>query len=232
VVVVVLLIEGLHVPVIPLLDVAGSVNVPPLQIGATCVNIGVVRGITETVIVTMVVVTHCPAVGVKVYVVVDVLFIAGAQVPVIPLLDVLGSVNVPPLQIGATCVKAGVVRGLTVTVMVVVVAHCPAVGVKVYVVVDVLFIAGLQVPVIPLLDVLGSVNVPPLQIGATCVNVGVIRGLMITVMVVVVAHCPTDGVKIYVVVVVVFIAGLQVPAIPLFDVFGKANKVPTHLGEI
>jgi hypothetical protein len=34
-------------------------------------------------------------------------------------------------------------------------------------------IAGDQVPVIPLFDVVGRVNVPPLQIAATCVNVGV-----------------------------------------------------------
>ena len=55
---------------------------------------------------------------------------------------------------------------MTVTVIVVVVAHRPAVGVKVYVVVAVLLIAGDQVPVTPLLDVVGSVNVPPLHIAA------------------------------------------------------------------
>jgi hypothetical protein len=51
--------------------------------------------------------------------------------------------------------------------MVVVVAHCPAVGVKVYVVVEVLLIAGAQVPVIALSEVVGSVKVPPEQIGET-----------------------------------------------------------------
>ena len=57
---------------------------------------------------------------------------AGAQVPVIPLLDVVGNgFNVPPKQIGATAVKVGVIFGLTVIVNVVVVAHWPAVGVKV-----------------------------------------------------------------------------------------------------
>jgi hypothetical protein len=34
-------------------------------------------------------------------------------------------------------------------------------------------IAGDQVPVMPLLEVVGKVNVPPLQMGATCVNKGV-----------------------------------------------------------
>lgn len=51
--------------------------------------------------------------------------------------------------------------------MVVVVAHWPAAGVKVYVVVAVLLIAGLHVPVMPLFEVVGKVNVPPLQIAAT-----------------------------------------------------------------
>jgi hypothetical protein len=57
---------------------------------------------------------------------------AGAQVPAIPLLEVVGSgVNVDPEHIGATVVNVGVIFGLTVIVKVVVVAHCPAVGVKV-----------------------------------------------------------------------------------------------------
>jgi hypothetical protein len=64
--------------------------------------------------------------------VVAVLFSAGAQVPVIPLLDVVGrAVSVAPEHIGATGVNVGVIFGLTVIVKVVVVAHCPAVGVKV-----------------------------------------------------------------------------------------------------
>jgi hypothetical protein len=63
--------------------------------------------------------------------VVAVLLFAGDQVPVIPLLEVVGKVKLPPEQIGATWVNVGVVCGFTVTVSVVVVAHCPAVGVKV-----------------------------------------------------------------------------------------------------
>ena len=60
------------------------------------------------------------------------MFSAGAQVPVIPLLEVVGSgASVAPEQIGATALKAGVTLGLTVMVKVAVVAHCPAVGVKV-----------------------------------------------------------------------------------------------------
>ncbi len=50
----------------------------------------------------------------KVYVVVVEVLIAGAQVPVILLFDVVGKVNVPPLQIAATCVNVGVTDGFTV----------------------------------------------------------------------------------------------------------------------
>jgi phosphate starvation-inducible membrane PsiE len=90
---------------------------------------GAVVGLT--VIVKVVVVAHKPAVGVKVYVVVAVLFKAGAHVPVIPLVEVVGSaLNVPPEQMSATGVKFGVTNGSTVMVMLVVVAHWPAVGVK------------------------------------------------------------------------------------------------------
>jgi hypothetical protein len=49
-----------------------------------------------------------------------------------PLLEVVGNGDkVVPEHIGATAVNAGVMFGLTVIIKVVVVAHCPAVGVKV-----------------------------------------------------------------------------------------------------
>ena len=57
---------------------------------------------------------------------------AGAHVPVIPLLEVVGNgVRVEPEHIGATAVNVGVILGLTVIVKVAVVAHCPGSGVKV-----------------------------------------------------------------------------------------------------
>jgi hypothetical protein len=57
---------------------------------------------------------------------------AGVQVPVNALLEVVGKAdNTPPEQIGATGEKVGVIFGLTVIVKVVVVAHCPTVGVNV-----------------------------------------------------------------------------------------------------
>jgi hypothetical protein len=59
-------------------------------------------------------------------------------------------------------------------VIVAVVAHRPAVGVKVYSVVTVLFIAGDQVPVILLLEVVGKADkLAPEQMAATAVKVGV-----------------------------------------------------------
>ena len=106
--------------------------------------------------------------------VVAVLLIAGAQVPVTALVEVVGKVKVPPLQIAATCVKVGTVLGLTVTVSEAVVAHPAPVGVNVYVVVAVLLTAGNHVPAIELLDVAGKVNAFPLQIGAIGLNVGVV----------------------------------------------------------
>ena len=121
---------------------------------------------------------------------VAVLFNTGPHVPVIPLRDVVGSaVKTAPEQIGATGLNVGVIFGLTMMVNVFVVAHWLAVGVKVYVVVAVLFNAGPHVPVIPLSDVVGNaVKAAPEQIGATRLNVGVMFGLTVTVNVFVVAH--------------------------------------------
>ena len=60
------------------------------------------------------------------------LFKSGDQVPFIPLLEVVGkAAKVAPEQIGFTAVNVGVVFGLTVIVTLAVVAHWPAVGVKV-----------------------------------------------------------------------------------------------------
>jgi hypothetical protein len=66
--------------------------------------------------------------------------------------------------------------GNTSTVIVVVEVQLEVVGVKVYVVVAVLFISGNQVPVTPFVEVVGKVKLCPLQIGATCVNAGTTEG--------------------------------------------------------
>ena len=107
---------------------------------------------------------------------VDVLIVAGLHVPVIPFVDVVDRAGAVLFwQSGPICVKAGVTFGVTVMVSIVVVAHWPAVGVNVYVVVAVLFKAGVQVPVMPLVDVDGNADkVAPEHIEATALNVGVI----------------------------------------------------------
>jgi hypothetical protein len=64
---VLLTVEGLHVPVIPLLDVVGKAGaIPPEQIAAPAaiLKVGVRLGFTVTVNVNGVV--HCPPVGVNV----------------------------------------------------------------------------------------------------------------------------------------------------------------------
>lgn len=147
-------------------------------------------GIASTVIVIVVLLAFCPPFGINVYKVVAVLFNAGDQVPVIPLLEMVGkAAKVAPEQIGFTCVKVGVTIEFTVIVIVTTVAHCPAFGVKVYKVVAVLFKAGDHVPTIPLIEVVDKLaKVPPDPIGLTCVKVGVTIGLTVIVIVATEAH--------------------------------------------
>ena len=58
-------------------------------------------------------------------------------------------------------------------------------------------VAGLQVPVMPLLEVGGNDGAEQFcQSGAIVLNVGVICGLTVTGNVAVVAHCPADGVNV------------------------------------
>ena len=64
--------------------------------------------------------------------VVVVLSNAGDHVPVTPLVDVVGrAARASPLHIADTAANVGKVAGFTVIINVVVVAHCPTVGVKV-----------------------------------------------------------------------------------------------------
>jgi hypothetical protein len=62
----------------------------------------------------------------------------------------------------------------------VIVAQFEFVGVNVYVVVSVLFIAGDHVPVMPLVDVVGNENVVPKQYGPTWAKVGVVVPILLT----------------------------------------------------
>jgi hypothetical protein len=162
-----------------------------------------------------------------------VLIVAGLHVPVMPLLDVVGNAGAVEFwHSGPMVLNVGVICGLMVTLNVAVIAHCPAVGVNVYVVVPAvtaLIVAGLHVPVMPLLDVVGNAGAVEFwHSGPMVVNVGVICGLMVTFNVAVVAHWPLDGVNVYVVVpavAVLIVAGLHVPVTPLLDVAGNAGAL-------
>ena len=62
---------------------------------------------------------------------------------------------------------------------------------------DVLIVAGFHVPVMPLLDVVGSIGAVEFwHNGFICVNAGVICGVMVISIVVTVPHCPVFGVKV------------------------------------
>ena len=66
-----------------------------------------------------------------------------------------------------------------------------------------LIVAGLHVPVIPFVEVVGRIGaVEPLHIGAIALNIGVVCGFTVTVNVAVLMQQPVPVVKVYVVVVV------------------------------
>ena len=164
----------------------------PVQMAEAIVNVGVTSGSTVTDKLTGP--AHCPAPGVNVKVAFPakvVLIVAGVQVPVMPLAETAGSAGALLFwQSGPIWAKVGTITGLTAIFKVVVDAHCPAAGVKVYVpVVVLLTVAGVQVPVIPLLEVVGRMGaVAPVQIACEIVNVGVTIGVTVTVNGTVVAH--------------------------------------------
>jgi hypothetical protein len=186
-----LTVAGAHVPVIPFVDVVGRTGATdPLHIGATAANVG--KMVELTVTSNVVVEPHCPGSGVNVYVPdAALLTVAGDHVPVIPFVEVVGRIGATdPLHIGAMEVNVGMMLEVTVTSSVFVDPHCPGSGVNVYVPdAALLTVAGAHVPVIPFVDVVGSIGAKdPLQIGATAVNVGIMALVTVTSSVVVVAH--------------------------------------------
>lgn len=129
--------DGLHVPEIPLLDIAGNTGAPaPAQIDklGPKLNAGIAFGVTLKVNVVTPGVTHWPAAGVNVYI--PPLWLSttdGLHVPDIPFADVVANTGTaPPAQIVALVPKlnVGVTFGLTVTAKVVDVAQSPASGVN------------------------------------------------------------------------------------------------------
>ena len=124
--------------------------------------------------------------------------------------------------------KVGVVGEVIVTFNVAVEAHCPALGVNVYVVVPavlVLIVEGLQVPLMEFVEVSGKDGATAFwHKGPIAANAGVTCGVTVTFKVVVVAHCPALGVNVYVVVpaaLVLIVDGLQVPLMEFVEVSGK-----------
>jgi len=127
-------VGGFHVPVIggTLSELVGKTGaVAPWHKGANPANKGTILGLM--VMVSFAIVAHKPDVGVNVYSVVELLFKAGLQVPVIPLFDVSGNAGIVfPSQTAGTGLKVGTVLVLTFTLLVtLVLAQPPAPG-KVY----------------------------------------------------------------------------------------------------
>jgi hypothetical protein len=130
----VLIIAGLHVPEMPLLDVVGNTGAAEFKhSGPICVNTGLIC--VAIVTSKLVLLAHRPGLDVNEYVVVPtiaVLIDDGFHVPTIPLLDIVD-------KAGATTfwhsdpmgLNVGVTIGLTVTISVAPVAHCPTFGVNV-----------------------------------------------------------------------------------------------------
>ena len=121
-----MIVAGFHVPVIPLLDVAGRTGAVAFwHKGPIALNVGA----TGVVITISIVVTapHCPVFGVKVYVVdpvADVLITAGFHVPIIPLFDVVGNAGAVAFwHNGPIWVNVGVGEVVTRMSMVAVVPH-------------------------------------------------------------------------------------------------------------
>ena len=113
--------------------------------------------------------------------------------PAILFNEVPGKVpGLDPTQYGPKAVNVGVTLDVTVTVMVVLFEHCPAEGVKVYIVVPnvaVEIVFGLQVPAIPFVEVPGKLpGVAPTQYGPIAEKVGVITDVTFTLIVVGEAH--------------------------------------------
>ena len=115
------------------------------------------------------------------------MIVAGLQVPTIPLEEVVdntGAVAPEQMVILFPKLKVGVTFCTTVTVNMAFTAHKPASGVNVYTPEVVLStVAGLQAPVMPLVELLGNVGTVLLAQTVSIVpkaNVGTMFGLTVT----------------------------------------------------
>ena len=129
---------GFHVPAITgkLVELKGKDGaIAPKHNGPMAANVGVIEFVISISIV--VAVAHCPASGVNAYAVIptmDVLMVDGFQVPVmgVVLVELFEKPGADALKHkGPIALNVGVCGASTVILKVVVVAHCPAVGVNV-----------------------------------------------------------------------------------------------------
>ena len=128
------------------------------------------------------------------------------QIPVIPLWVVLRAVDAAEMQKGPMGVRVGVILVLTITIMVLLLAHWPTVGVKVSVWLPVPATEGLkelpatpgpdQVPVMPLCVVFKAVDAAEMQKGPIGVSAGILKAFTITEVVLTLAHWSAFGVKV------------------------------------
>jgi hypothetical protein len=124
-------VAGLHVPVIPLFEDVGNTGAAVFKHkGPICVNTGLIC--VAIVTSKLVLPAHCPGLAVNAYVVVptiDVLIVVGFHVPTIPFVDVVANAGATAFwHSDPTGLNVGVTIGLTVTVNVAPVAHCPTFG--------------------------------------------------------------------------------------------------------
>ena len=128
------------------------------------------------------------------------------QFPVMPLWVVFNAVGAAETQNGPVGASVGVVAALTVTEIVLTLAHWPAFGVKVSVWLPAPAVAGLkelpetpgpdQFPVMPLWVVFRALEASVEQKVPMGASAGVVAALTVTIIVLLLAHWPALGVKV------------------------------------
>ena len=118
-----------------------------------------------------------------------------------PLFDVAGNAGATLFrQSGPMALNTGVTLVAIVTSILTGVAHSPAAGVNVYVEVPtvvVLITAGLQVPLMPLVDIPGSTGATLFwQSAPIASKAGVVAGVTVISIETGAAHCPASGIKL------------------------------------
>ena len=245
-------------PVMPLCVAFRAAGASVAQKDPMDVRAGVLKAFTVTEVVLRL--AHWPAVGVKVSVWLPAPAVAGLnefpdtpgpdQSPVIPLCVVFRAAGASVAQKDPMEVSAGVLAPFTVTEVVLILAHWPAVGVKVSVWLPAPAVAGLnefpdtpgpdQSPVIPLCVVFRAAGASVAQKDPMEVSAGVLAPFTVTEVVLTLAHWSAFGVKVSVWLPAPAVAGLkefpetpgpdQEPGMPLWVVFRAAGEALAQKG--